>query len=187
MALADVDSVAARLQLTELQLQYQCLQDNRLALQLFLEQDPAHERHYEDQVDPSSSLEEELLLEQIASLYSFVTAAEDQQVALNSIQLEEAQQAASLQLATTLEAQEQWDATLLRPHDAALARAIAGCSSQDWEGKGALLEGPVGLTGRPACPAELGERCRQCCEQRVCLKPSAGSLHVFAGQCSHIM
>jgi hypothetical protein len=39
---------------------------------------------------------------------------------------------------------------VLRPHDAALARSIAGCSAKEWDGRGLLLERPLDLTDQPA-------------------------------------
>jgi hypothetical protein len=150
--MTEIDGTAARLQLEELQSRWQDLQDNKLALQLFL-LDSASETLPDDfdvqLADMFDTCEEQQLQEQIASLSSFITVVEDQQVALNSIAEEEAQQAASLQLATALEAQEQWEASVLRPHDAALARAIAGCNARDWRERGELLEHPMDLSGRP--------------------------------------
>lgn len=130
--MAEIDRTAARLQLEELQCRWQGLQDNKLALQLFLQNSASDSENDIDLqlVELLDASEEQQLQEQIESLSSLITLVEDQQVALNSIAEEEAQQAASLQLATALEAQEQWESSVLRPHDAALARAIAACTVQ---------------------------------------------------------
>jgi hypothetical protein len=142
-----MDLAVARLQLAELQSSLQVLQDSRVALQL-------HFSIAELDDDPEGSafdiFEEQQLQEQAAILQSLINAADDQQYALDSITAEEAAQAASLQLATALDAREQWEATVLRPHDAALARSIAGCSAKEWDERGLLLERPLDLTDQPA-------------------------------------
>lgn len=76
---------------------------------------------------------QELLQEQMANLSAVISTAEDSQAALGLVDAEEAQQAASLQAASALQAQEQWDATVLRPHDEALARTIAACDEWEWQ------------------------------------------------------
>lgn len=127
------------------------MQDSKVALQLFLQQDSqdtssSDETFLQHDNDLTDDSEEQQLQEQIASLSAVVAIAEDQQVALAIIDCEESQQAASLQLASALDAQEHWDADVLRPHDAALARMIASCTEDDWEG----LENPLDLSERPA-------------------------------------
>jgi len=154
----DLDCTVARLQLEELELRSQALADGGLALQLLLQEQlgtdsaPQTDDILQSLLDAS---EEQQLQEQITSLSQFIAVAEGQQTALDSVAEEEAQQAASLQLATALQAQEEWDATVLRPHDAALARAIADCST-DWEELGQGLQNPLDLTGRPTEPQDPG-------------------------------
>jgi hypothetical protein len=146
----EVDITAARLQLEELRSHWQGLQDSKFALQLFLQQaeqdvnntDDDMLQHYISLTDDS---QEQQLQEQIASLSAVLATAEDQQVALAIIDSEEAQQAASLQLASALDAQEHWDAAVLRPHDAAFARMLASCSDNELQG----LENPLDLSERP--------------------------------------
>lgn len=187
MADVEYDLAAARLQLAELELQQQALQDTRLALQLALQDNnSAVENQGPEDFCDASSLggEEQQLQEQITSLAMFITRVEDQAVALCSVQQEEAQQAASVQLASALSAQEEWEATVLRPHDAALARAIAGCSDGQWQESGGLLQNPLDLSERPAATDDSGTPCLswQLKTQSVCKHvPSAPFCYSSAG------
>jgi len=162
----DLDCTAARLQLEELESRSQALADGRLALQLLLQEQLGIDSTPQT-TDILQSLlnasEEQQLQEQITSLSQFIAVAEGQQAALDSVAEEEAQQAASLQLATALQAQEEWDATVLRPHDAALARAIAGCTRAEWNEQGQMLQKPLDLTGRPTEPHDSKAAFRKAC------------------------
>jgi hypothetical protein len=147
----DVDLAAATLQLKELQKKYQDLQDAQLAMQLFLEDLDGDAALLQDQ--PSSeSFELGMLQEQMNNLSAAIIAAEDERAALGILDAEEASQAASLQLADALTAQEQYDATVLRPHDGALARQIAGCDQWEWEQRGEWIKDPLDISDRPVEP-----------------------------------
>lgn len=152
----DVDLVAAKLQLAELQKQSQALQDAQLAMQLFLEDLDGEDFALQTSAS-ADSVELELLREQMSNLSAVITAAEDEQAALRMLDQEEASQAASLQLADALTAQEQYDATVLRPHDGALARAIASCDEWEWQGRGELIEDPLDISDRPEEPVLAGK------------------------------
>jgi hypothetical protein len=74
------------------------------------------------------------------------------------VDAEEAAQAASLQLADAISAQEQYDASVLRPHDGALARAIATCDDWEWQQRGDWIQEPLDISDRPAEPVIAGVR-----------------------------
>lgn len=147
------DLLALKLQLSELQRKAQSLQDAQLAMQLFLEE-------LDDAAEPDlpapEYLELQSLQQQIASVAGAITAAEDERAALRMLDAEEAMQAASLQLADALSTQERYDATILRPHDAAVARTIAGCDEWEWQQRGDWLEEPLDISDRPAEPVVAG-------------------------------
>jgi len=153
----DIDLMAAKLQLAELQQEVARARDAQLALQLFFE-DAGGAQVDASAVSVSSAggFELELLQEQMANLSAVISTAEDSQAALGLVDAEEAQQAASLQAASALQAQEQWDATVLRPHDEALARAIAACDEWEWQERGEWIEHPLDISSRPQQPAGEG-------------------------------
>jgi hypothetical protein len=147
----DVDLAAARLQLVELQKKSQGLQDAQLAMQLFLEDLDGDAAALQDQ--PScESFELGLLQEQMDNLSAVIFATEDEQTTLSILDAEEASQAASLQLADASTAQERYNASVLRPHDGALARQIAGCDEWDWQQHGEWIEDPLDISDRPVEP-----------------------------------
>ena len=142
----DLDVAAAKLQLAELQ--GEVTRDARFALQLYLE-----DLGQSEGVDGSlEALEVQLLQAQVNNLLAAITEAEDEQAAVRLLDTEEAMQAASLQLADALQAQEQWDANVLRPHDGALARRIAGCDEWEWQEWGDHIEQPLDTSSRPVEP-----------------------------------
>lgn len=150
----DVDLVAARLQLMELEHEVTRAMDARFAMQMFLADSGNSAALATALADVSPEAQEvELLQEQMNNLQSVITAAEDQQTALGLVDTEESMQAASLQLADALQAQEQWDATVLRPHDGALARAIAACDEREWVERGDWIENPLDTSARPWEPS----------------------------------
>jgi hypothetical protein len=52
--------------------------------------------------------------------------------------------------------QEQYDASVLRPHDVMLARAIATCDDWEWQQRGDWIQEPLDISDRPAEPVIPG-------------------------------
>jgi hypothetical protein len=147
--------LAAQLQLAELQERVAQVQDAKIATQLL-----AEDLQLSDEDDPAASsgilqeqaqLEEQLLL-QITQIVTAMSIRADEQAALRMVDAEEASQAASLQLASALEAQEAYDASVVRPHDVALARRIAACPEREWQQRGEWLQAPLDMSDRPREP-----------------------------------
>ena len=145
------DLAVARLQLAELQQRCQCIVDSRLALKLFLE-DAGQEGEDIAGVDLS---EEQFLREQIGNLTVVINNLQSE-AAASRIQAEErASIEAARMLAACLETRQQWDDRLCA-HDAAFARELSFCSSEEWEEVGDLISRPIHVAPRPQSPGELG-------------------------------
>jgi hypothetical protein len=142
---------AARLQLEELQQRMVCVMDERLSMQIFLEECGAEDDATTDW-DDLLQQQHEALQDQIAALSDFIQSAESQQAAAAFQASEQANSSASGVLAAALEAQEEWDAHVLT-YDAAYALALANCE-EECEPECLLQNFPLDLTERPRTPGE---------------------------------
>lgn len=157
----------AKEQLQELQRQWQCLSDARMALSMF----------FADSGQPcalgTDNSEEELLQEQMASLEAYVASLEDQKAASLLDHAEAANNRASLLLAESLSARESWDLRVAQ-HDARFARALSVCSRDEWDERGNLLNDALhDLPPRPCSPdfnnqQQLGQQ-----EQQLAAAPNS--------------
>jgi hypothetical protein len=145
-----MDIAAARLQLAELQQRCQCIADSRLALKLFLDEAG---QEGEDGGLAGDLLEEQCLREQISVLASLIRDFEGQAAASRMHAEQEASAEAARMLAACLETRDQWDARLCA-HDAALARELSFCDSEEWDEIGDLISRPLQVGPRPASPGE---------------------------------
>jgi hypothetical protein len=144
-----LDTSAAKLQLEELEHRRHCLLDKKLALEVFLEGSGT-----DDEVEILDSAdEEEVLQEQIASITSFIECAESFEAASTINRQQQEDTNASQALAEALAARDRWDAKACA-HDAAFARALSACDSQEWDERGDLLSQPLDIGPRPPSPGE---------------------------------
>ncbi|WIA13220.1 hypothetical protein OEZ85_006812 [Tetradesmus obliquus] len=136
----------AKEQLQELKAQWQCHNDARMALSLFLADSG------QQSALGSDGSEQLLLQEQMATLEAYVASLEDQKAASLLDDAEAANNRASQLLAESLSARESWDVRVAQ-HDARFARALSVCRSEEWEEQGDLLSDPLqGLPPRPGSP-----------------------------------
>jgi hypothetical protein len=83
---------------------------------------------------------------------AFVATLENQKAASCVLDVEAANNRASLLLAESLSARESWYLRVAQ-HDARFARALSACSSEEWEEQGDLLSDPLhDLPPRPCSP-----------------------------------
>ena len=142
-----MEITAAKLQLAELQQRLVCIADERLAIQMSVEECGV------ERVDWDQDLlqQQQALQDQIAALSAFIDSEEDHQLAATYHCVEDAAHTADGVLAAALKAQDEWNAQL-SAYDAAYALALSSC--EEGEEADCLLSFPLDLNQRPETPGE---------------------------------